>query len=63
MNEEEVRYLVKKAIHTARTTTPGNVSDAAVAQWTMEDQFVDGRWRSKYFGDEATDLDIPFELT
>ena len=55
MDEPEVRELVTQAVHTARTTTPGNVSDEAVVQWTMDDKFIDGRWRSTYFLEESAD--------
>lgn len=49
LDEEKVRELVEEAVHTARTTSPGNVSDEAVVQWTLDEKFVDGRWRSSYF--------------
>lgn len=49
LDEEKVRELVEEAVRIARTTTPSNVSDEAVLQWTMDDKFIDGRWRSTYF--------------
>jgi hypothetical protein len=45
-SDEDIRGLVEEAVRTARDTTPGNVSDAAVVQWTMEDRYIEGRWRS-----------------
>jgi hypothetical protein len=52
LDEDKVRELVEEAVQTARNTTPGNVCDEAVVQWTMDDKFIDGRWRSTYFLDK-----------
>lgn len=49
MDEDQVRELVEQAVRVARNTTPGNVSNEAVVQRTMNDKFIDGRWRSLYF--------------
>jgi len=57
IGEAEVRDLVTEAVHRARTTTPGNVSDEAVVQWTMKDKFVNGRWRSSHFQVEDATLE------
>jgi hypothetical protein len=45
-SEDEVRDLVTKAVNLARRTTPGNMSDEACIQRTMEDRYIEGRWRS-----------------
>jgi hypothetical protein len=52
MDEDKVRELVEEAVQNARNTTPGNVCDEAVVQWTMDDKYIDGRWRSSYFLDK-----------
>lgn len=54
LDEDKVRELVEEAVRIARTTTPSNVSDEAVVQWTMDDKFIDGRWRSTYFLEQET---------
>jgi hypothetical protein len=56
IGEAQVRELVADAVRLARRTTPGNVSDEACVQWTMKDNFIQGRWRSTlfYIGEDAT---------
>jgi hypothetical protein len=58
LDEDKVRELVEEAVRRARNTTPGNMSDEAVVQWTMDDKYIDGRWRSAYF----TDWEMRHEL-
>jgi len=59
-SERKVRNLVTSAIELARSTTPLNVSNAACVQWTMEDRFLDGRWRSTLQSDSDTSSNSPF---
>lgn len=58
LDENRVRELVEQAVRTARNTTPGNVSDEAVVQWTMNDKYIDGQWRSVHFIPADIDLDV-----
>jgi histone H3/H4 len=52
MNEDEVAQLVEDAVDLARHTSPGNMSDEAVIQRIMKEEYVDGRWRSSLFRNE-----------
>lgn len=52
LDEDRVRQIVEEAIRIARTTTPENVSDAAVVQRALDERFIDGHWRSTYFLDK-----------
>lgn len=58
VDEKKTRELVEKAVRIARNTTPGNVCDEAVVQWTMDDKFIDGEWRSTHFIPSDIDLDV-----
>jgi len=51
-DEDELRELISDTVKHARRTTPGNMSDNAIIQHAMEEEFVDGRWRSKLFKEQ-----------
>ena len=51
-DEDELRELIWDAVYFARATSPNNISEAAVVQRAMKEEFVDGQWRSKLFNEQ-----------